>query len=405
MEDTLKQKEQELKALEDRLRSLQEQASRVNSSALNVNTGNSEANVSNLDRAINMVTDDIQKLKTELASLQGTNHILNVNGDDIKEFKAILNEFGDIKKISINFNGFKELANLAEKLRLMPSISDFLSDNNRKLLDSQVDVKKNAEASSAGFGLIKFIFDAKNYKVDEKVLDAVVSKNKEIIMQSIKNMFEFKLANIKLAETGNIADYNNAVSKSYKVYNKQDNNNTLYNKLNADVVQERFNTKVDTSESKDLGVKNLEQMSKVLSKTTDELNAYTKVFNNAANSVISNTEAMGTSAVDLKEQLNKLLADSQGLSNLGKNINLNDQGQVDGFIAKIKELDKTFSDLSPVILANLKEMNTAFQREFKLDDGTTGYLKQQLNELRELFSDDFLKTDVTKFAPDLRNHH
>ena len=270
MEDTLKQKEQELKALEDRLRSLQEHVSRVNSNNINVNTSNSEANVNNLDRDINMVTEDIQKLKTELASLQGTNHILNVNGDDIKEFRAILNEFGDIKKISLDFNGFKELANLFEKIRNMPSIYNFLSDNNKKLFDSQVDAKKNAEASFAGFGLDKFIFDAKNYKVDEKILDAVVSKNKETIMQSIKNMFEFNLANIKLAETGNITDYNNAVSKSSKVYNKQDNNNTLYNKLNADVVQERLNTKVDTSESKDLGVKNLEQMSKVLNKTKDE---------------------------------------------------------------------------------------------------------------------------------------
>ena len=131
---------------------------------------------------------------------------------------------------------------------------------------------------------------------------------------------------------------------------------------------------------------NLEQMSKVLSKTTDDLNAYTKVFNNAAQSVIGDTEAMGRSAVDLREQLNKLLSDAQGLSNLGKNINLNDKGQVDDFVTKIKELDRTLSDLSPVILANLKEINTAFQREFKLDDGTTGYLKQQLNDLRGLFT-------------------
>lgn len=131
---------------------------------------------------------------------------------------------------------------------------------------------------------------------------------------------------------------------------------------------------------------NLEQMSKVLNKTTDDLNAYTKVFNNAAQSVIGDTEAMGRSAVDLREQLNKLLSDAQGLSNLGKNINLNDQGQVDGFVTKIKELDRTLSDLSPVIIANLKEMNTAFQREFKLDDGTTGYLKQQLNDLRAVFN-------------------
>ena len=130
----------------------------------------------------------------------------------------------------------------------------------------------------------------------------------------------------------------------------------------------------------------LEQMSKVLNKTTDDLNAYTKVFNNAAQSVIGDTEAMGRSAVDLREQLNKLLSDAQGLSNLGKNINLNDQGQVDGFVTKIKELDRTLSDLSPVILANLKEINTAFQREFKLDDGTTGYLKQQLNDLRAVFN-------------------
>ena len=131
---------------------------------------------------------------------------------------------------------------------------------------------------------------------------------------------------------------------------------------------------------------NLEQMSKILSKTTDDLTAYTKVFNNAAQSVIGDTEAMGRSAVDLREQLNKLLSDAQGLSNLGKNINLNDQGQVDGFVTKIKELDKTLSDLSPVILANLKEINTAFQREFKLDDGTTGYLKQQLNDIRAVFN-------------------
>lgn len=146
---------------------------------------------------------------------------------------------------------------------------------------------------------------------------------------------------------------------------------------------------------------NLEQMSKVLSKTTGDLNAYTKVFNNAAQSVIGDTEAMGRSAVDLREQLNKLLSDAQGLSKLGKSININDQGQVDGFVAKIKELDRTLSDLSPVIIANLKEMNTAFQREFKLDDGTTGYLKEQLNELRAIFKDDFLKIDVARLAPDL----
>ena len=146
---------------------------------------------------------------------------------------------------------------------------------------------------------------------------------------------------------------------------------------------------------------NLEQMSKVLSKTTGDLTAYTKVFNNAAQSVIGDTEAMGRSAVDLREQLNKLLSDAQGLSKLGKSININDQGQVEGFVAKIKELDRTLSDLSPVIIANLKEMNTAFQREFKLDDGTTGYLKEQLNELRAIFKDDFLKIDVARLAPDL----
>ena len=145
----------------------------------------------------------------------------------------------------------------------------------------------------------------------------------------------------------------------------------------------------------------LEQMSKVLNKTTDDLTAYTNVFNNAAQSVIGDTEAMGRSAVDLREQLNKLLSDAQGLSKLGDSININDQGQVDGFVNKIKDLDKTLSDLSPVILANLKEMNTAFQREFKLDDGTTGYLKEQLNELREIFKDDFLKIDVNRLAPDL----
>ena len=145
----------------------------------------------------------------------------------------------------------------------------------------------------------------------------------------------------------------------------------------------------------------LEQMSKVLNKTTDDLTAYTKVFNNAAQSVIGDTEAMGRSAVDLREQLNKLLSDAQGLNKLGNSININDQGQVDGFVAKIKELDRTLSDLSPVIIANLKEMNTAFQKEFKLDDGTTGYLKEQLNDLRTIFKDDFLKIDVARLAPDL----
>ena len=145
----------------------------------------------------------------------------------------------------------------------------------------------------------------------------------------------------------------------------------------------------------------LEQMSKVLNKTTDDLTAYTKVFNNAAQSVIGDTEAMGRSAVDLREQLNKLLSDAQGLNKLGNSININDQGQVDGFVAKIKELDRTLSDLSPVIIANLKEMNTAFQKEFKLDDGTTGYLKEQLNDLRAIFKDDFLKIDVARLAPDL----
>ena len=145
----------------------------------------------------------------------------------------------------------------------------------------------------------------------------------------------------------------------------------------------------------------LEQMSKVLNKTTDDLNAYTKVFNNAAQSVIGDTEAMGRSAVDLREQLNKLLSDAQGLNKLGKDIDINDKGQVEGFVAKIKELDKTLSDLSPVIAENIKAMNTAFQREFKLDDGTTGYLKEQLNDLRALFKDDILKIDVSRLAPDL----
>lgn len=145
----------------------------------------------------------------------------------------------------------------------------------------------------------------------------------------------------------------------------------------------------------------LEQMSKILNKTTNELNAYTKVFNNAAQSVIGDTEAMGRSAVDLREQLNKLLSDAQGLNKLGKGININDKGQVEGFVTKIKELDKTLSDLGPVITGNLKAMNTAFQREFKLDDGTTGYLKEQLNDLRALFKDDMLKMDVSRLAPDL----
>ena len=145
----------------------------------------------------------------------------------------------------------------------------------------------------------------------------------------------------------------------------------------------------------------LKQMQVVLSKTSSDLEAYATVFNNTANSIIGNAEAMGISAVDLRNQINELVNTAQSINNLGKNLNLDDKSQVDNFISKIKELDGTFSDLSPVILANLKEINTALQREFKLDDGTTGYLKSQLNELRSLFEDDLFKIDVSNIAPDL----
>ena len=146
---------------------------------------------------------------------------------------------------------------------------------------------------------------------------------------------------------------------------------------------------------------NLDNQVKVLREAERELDAYAKVFNTTAESVISNTEAMGVSALELKDQLNKLLSDAKGLSDLGKSLNLNDQGQIDGYVAKIKGLSKELSDLTPKIHANMVSINEAFQKEFKLDDGSTGYIKEQLNELRSLFSEDFLKGDVKTFAPDL----
>ena len=63
---------------------------------------------------------------------------------------------------------------------------------------------------------------------------------------------------------------------------------------------------------------NLDNQVKVLREAERELDAYTRVFNTTAESVISNTEAMGVSALELKDQLNKLLSDAKGL--LGLNV-------------------------------------------------------------------------------------
>lgn len=145
----------------------------------------------------------------------------------------------------------------------------------------------------------------------------------------------------------------------------------------------------------------LKQMNKVLADSINNINAYARVFNNASTSVISETEAMGKSAVELKNQINSLVEQAKGLEALGKSINLDDKGQVDNYISKIKDLDKTISSLAPVIMANLREMNDAFQKEFKLDEHTPGYIKSQLNELVQVFSEVFSKTEVSKIAPDL----
>lgn len=145
----------------------------------------------------------------------------------------------------------------------------------------------------------------------------------------------------------------------------------------------------------------LNQMNKLLENSIDNLTAYTNIFNNASRSVTDNVEHMGKSANELRSQLNTLLADAQGLKELGKNININDAGQVDSFITKIKELDKTFSELAPSIAGNIKEMNKAFSLEFKLDDNTPGYLKAELNELNNVFKNTNLKKEVDNLAPDL----
>lgn len=145
----------------------------------------------------------------------------------------------------------------------------------------------------------------------------------------------------------------------------------------------------------------LEQMNKILGNSIDSLNAYTRIFNTASKEVTSDIDVMGKSVVDLQNQLNSLFSQAKQLKDLGANIKLDDKGQVDGFISKVSDLDKSISSITPSIAAGLREMNEAFEREFKLPDGTAGYLKQQLNELVSLFTDSGLQNEVEKFAPDL----
>lgn len=452
MADVLKQKEQELKALEDRLRGLEEHASRVNNTGINVKTDG----VSNLDRAIQMTMSDMKRLRDEIAVLNGSAQRelsevmtamqnipeIKLNISNLTELKKTLEQLNDynfnswlvnidgidFKKLvgkglfdgSNNLHGLNHFISETDSLGIDESTMNSVIQKNRDLIQMMVtDMHRELEAS------IKYVMNG-----DKEAVSSVFSDIQSKYSYSKFNTIDLFKGEVIKANFNK--DYMQTAPLSIpgvdthvapKVDKTEAKDKIKEIKTEVDKIDDTpIVPKVDTTEAKNkleeiknksvkvdatpitengLGNTGLKQMHNILSKTTDDLTAYNKVFNNANGSVISNIEANGTSATDLRDKLNKLLSDAQGLSKLGNSININDQGQVDGFVAKIKELDRTLSDLSPVIIANLKEMNTAFQREFKLDDGTTGYLKEQLNELRAIFKDDFLKIDVARLAPDL----
>lgn len=154
----------------------------------------------------------------------------------------------------------------------------------------------------------------------------------------------------------------------------------------------------------------LQDTDRLLQNTTDSLKTYSKAFNNASKEVTADVEYMGKSIDDLRTKLNTLMSDATKLNELGKNININDKGQVDDYTNKVKELDKTLSSMVTDISGSLKELNGAFEREFRVADGideqtgkikyTAGYLKEQLNDLARVYSG-FALRDVKQLAPDL----
>lgn len=154
----------------------------------------------------------------------------------------------------------------------------------------------------------------------------------------------------------------------------------------------------------------LQDTDRLLQNTTDSLKTYSKAFNNASKEVTADVEYMGKSIDDLRTKLNTLMSDATKLNELGKTININDKGQVDDYTNKVKELDKTLSSMVTDISGSLKELNGAFEREFRIADGideqtgkikyTAGYLKDQLNELARVYGG-FTLGDVKQLAPDL----
>ena len=155
----------------------------------------------------------------------------------------------------------------------------------------------------------------------------------------------------------------------------------------------------------------LAQMSQILDKTEASLSSYAKVFNNTSEEIIKDTEAMGSSALALRDQVNSLIRDAQGLKKMGITLDRNNTQQVEDYILKIKELDNVVSNIAPSIGANLKALNINIEKEFRIADGineetgkvkyTAGYLKEELNDLASVFRESSLRENVEGLAPNL----
>lgn len=126
----------------------------------------------------------------------------------------------------------------------------------------------------------------------------------------------------------------------------------------------------------------LEQTNKNLDNLTKTVNTYRQVFNGATKDIIGGAIYAGTSIEDLRDKINDMYDELVTLDKMKVSLDINDNNQIEGFIDKVKELDKQLNSMTNRLKGSLSVLNESYAAQFKNPEtGETGEFKKDANEL------------------------
>lgn len=149
----------------------------------------------------------------------------------------------------------------------------------------------------------------------------------------------------------------------------------------------------------------LEQTNKNLENLTKTVNTYRKVFNGATKDIIGGAIYAGTSIEDLRDKINDMYDELVTLDKMKVSLDINDNNQIEGFIDKVKELDKQLNSMTNRLKGSLSVLNESYAAKFKNPEtGDTGEFKKDANTLVNQLKSAKGNPGFKEVAPKLYNY-